>query len=226
MDTRFAIAGLSAVLALAAASGSAPASAQWYASGNIGLSSFGDADFTETGPGTAAAGEIDFDTGWGLNGAVGYAFGNIRVEGELSRRQADLDSLRLSSVTVGNVLLASGGTSALDGSVTAWGFMVNGWYDFVTGTPWVPTIGAGLGFANLNLQVDRVGSVATSYDESDTVFAYQIAVGLGYRVNPKTIVGVNYRYFATSDPEFASGAFTDQGEFSSHNLEVGMRYRF
>lgn len=226
MEHRVAICGLSALLAVAAASGPSPASAQWYASGHIGMTSVRDADFTETGPGTAATGDIDFDNGWGFNGAVGYTLGNIRVEGELSRRQADLDTLRLTSVSAGNVLLATGGTSSLDGSLTAWGFMVNGWYDFVTGTPWVPTIGAGLGFANLNLEVDRVGSVATSYDESDTVFAYQIAVGLGYRVNPRTIVAVNYRFFGTSDPEFTSGAFTDQGEFSSHNLEVGVRYRF
>jgi opacity protein-like surface antigen len=37
---------------------------------------------------------------------------------------------------------------------------------------------------------------------------------------------VTYRYFGTSDPEFTTGAFTSEGEFSSHNLEAGVRYRF
>jgi opacity protein-like surface antigen len=222
MHIKFAL----AVISMAAAVGPHAAAAQWYASGHIGITSVDDADFTETGPGVAAAGEIETDTGWGFNGALGYTFGNFRLEGEISRRQADTDTLRLSSVAIGNVLLAAGGTNTLDGSVTTWGFMANGWYDFVTGTPWVPTLGAGIGIANVNLEVDRVGSVATSYDESDTVFAYQVAVGLGYRINPKTILGFNYRYFGTSDPEFESGSFKDEGEFQTHNFEVGVRYRF
>jgi opacity protein-like surface antigen len=215
-----------AAAVIVAATLSGTATAQWYVSGNIGITSVNDADFSETGPGVAAAGEIETDTGWGFNGALGYAIGNLRFEAEISRRQADLDTLTLSSVTVGNVLLTASGSSALEGSVTTWGLMLNGWYDFVTGTPWVPTIGAGIGFADINLEVDRVGAVATSYDESDTVFAYQIAVGLGYRINPRTIVSLNYRYFGTSDPEFDTGSFTDEGEFQSHNFEVGVRYRF
>lgn len=218
--------GVATLFGVSAASLPAPAKAQWYASGNLGVTWVNDSDFTETGPGVAAAGEITFDTGWSFNGAVGRQFGNFRIEGEISRRQADTDTLGLSTLTVGNVLLASGGTSSIDGEVTTWGFMVNGWYDFPTGTAWVPTIGGGIGFANVNMEVNRVGSVATSFDESDTVFAYQIGVGLGYRVNPRMIVSVTYRYFGTSDPEFDVGSFTDEGEYQTHNIEVGLRYRF
>jgi opacity protein-like surface antigen len=185
-----------------------------------------DADFTERGPGVAAAGEITFDTGWSFSGAVGRQFGNFRLEGEISRRHADTDTLRLSTVTVGSVLLATGGSVSVDGEVTTWGFMANGWYDFPTGTAWVPTVGGGIGFANVNMEVNRVGAVATSFDESDTVFAYQFGVGLGYRVNPRMIVGVTYRYFGTGDPEFEVGSFTDEGEYQTHNIEVGLRYRF
>jgi opacity protein-like surface antigen len=58
------------------------------------------------------------------------------------------------------------------------------------------------------------------------VFAYQFGVGLGYRLNPRMIVGVNYRYFGTTDPEFEVGSFTDEGEYQTHNIEVGLRYRF
>jgi opacity protein-like surface antigen len=218
--------GIASAIGLSVAAVPAPAKAQWYASGNLGVTWVNDSDVTETGPGVAAAGELTFDTGWSFNGAVGRHFGNFRIEGEISRRQADADTLTLSTVTAGNVLLPVGGTSSVDGEVTTWGFMANGWYDFPTGTAWVPTVGGGIGFANVNMEVNRVGSVATSFDESDMVFAYQFGVGLGYRLNPRMIVGVNYRYFGTTDPEFEVGSFTDEGEYQTHNIEVGLRYRF
>lgn len=199
------------------------ASAQWYVEGNIGPSFFADSDWTDTGPGVSAAGEVTFDTGLMASGAIGmHLTSNLRVEGEVSWRQADLDEFSVTSLQG----VAVGGTANADGEASALGFMLNGWYDFNTGTPWVPFVGGGVGLAEVSAEIDSVGGVATSFDESETVFAYQFGGGVAYRFTPNLALTLSYRYFATEDPEFESGAFTDEAEFSSHTVAVGGRVQF
>jgi len=66
------------------------------------------------------------------------------------------------------------------------------------------------------------GSGLPNSNEDDTVFAYQVGVGVGYAVNEKINLDVKYRYFGTSDPEFD----TTEAEYSSHNVYVGIRVSF
>jgi opacity protein-like surface antigen len=205
---------------------SAGAHADWYVSGNVGANQILDSDLNETGSGISANGELEFDTGYGLNGAVGYGFNNFRLEGELSYRQADIDSLTVNSVTVGSIVVTSLGTFPVDGDISSLGFMANGWYDFDTGTDWVPYIGGGVGTAKINAEIGSIAGIPVNFDESDWVFAYQAGAGIGYNISPTVTVQLGYRYFATSDPEFESAGVTDEAEFQSHNIEVGIRFRF
>jgi opacity protein-like surface antigen len=202
------------------------AQAQWYASGNVGATFLNDSDFTDTFTGGAVAGEIGADTGYGISGALGYSWGNFGLEGEVSYRKNDLDDVSVNTLSIAGLLFTGLGTFSLDGETTALGFMANGWYNFATPGPWVPFIGAGIGVANISLDLDNIGGVAVSYDESDTVFAYQVGAGVGYKVTPKTMVNLSYRYFATHDPEFSDGVDNVETEYSTHNVMLGVTVRF
>ena len=52
-------------------------------------------------------------------------------------------------------------------------------------------------------------------DDDDTVFAYQLGAGLGYEINPNLTISLDYRFFATVDPDFTSRAGI---EFSTENM--------
>ncbi len=83
------------------------AKGKMYFAGSAGLSISTDVDF----PG----GNISFDPGWNITGALGYDMGMFRVEGEIGYRMIDVDE-----VTIGGVLFPA------DGDVTALTFMANG----------------------------------------------------------------------------------------------------
>ncbi len=227
LSKRFiAVAGL-AVLVGAGAPGTVPgARAQWYASANAGVSILRDYDITDTFAAGNATGEVDSDNGAVFSAAVGHAWGGLRVEGEFSYRKNDLDSVRVDTITVAGVVFTALGTFDFEGDTTSYGFMANGWYDFDTGSNWVPFVGLGVGVARLNLDIQSVAGVGVTYDESDTVFAYQVGAGLGYRVTPTMTVTLSYRYFATKDPEFDDGVDKIETEYASHNIMAGLVARF
>ena len=225
--TKYLLGGVCAFALFGAMAAISPqAHADWYVSGNVGATQITDSDLSESGTGISAEGELDFDTGYGVNGALGYGWNDFRFEGEISYRQADIDSLTVDSVTVGNIAVTSLGTFPVDGDVSSLGFMANGWYDFDTGTDWVPFVGGGVGTAQINADIGSVASIPVNFDESDWVFAYQAGAGIGYNLSATATVQLGYRFFGTSDPEFESAGVTDEAEFHSHNIEVGVRFRF
>ena len=189
-----------------------------YVSGFAGAVFLSDADVTDpTDPGTLSS-----DTGAGFGAAVGFSvLGYARVEGEIAYRTSDLDSHTDSS-----------STTALGGDTTALSFMGNAFYDLDLGLPVVPYVGAGVGLAiiSLDASIDFGGSTFQIMDDGDTVFAYQGIVGVAYEFSGGLAATLDYRYFATMDPELtetaAFGGETAEIEYASHNLTVGIRYQF
>ena len=118
------------------------------------------------------------------------------------------------------------GTANLGGDISSFGFMANGYYDFDAGDNWAPFLMAGIGGAKINLDATSVAGVAVTYDESDTVFAYQVGAGIGYNLSPTTAVNFQYRFFGTSDPSFNDGTVVIDGEYRSHNFWGGLTQRF
>ena len=64
------------------------AQAQFYVSGNAGVSTLMDSDTNSDG----LLGESTFDDGRVFTGAVGYSMGALRVEGEISHRKNDWEA--------------------------------------------------------------------------------------------------------------------------------------
>ena len=189
-----------------------PVYANWYGSIQAGANWLDDADTTISAGPAALSGDVEFDSGYTLSGAIGYAYpSGLRLEGELSYRNNDLDQ----SEGVG-----------LDGDVTATAVLANLWYDFKTGGKWKPYIGGGLGFAQVNLDLDGVEGISIGFDDNDWVFAYQLGAGVAFPISSKTMLSVDYRYFATSDPEFKDLGVKIDSEIRSHALMLGLRFGF
>ena len=178
---------------------------------NIGVAMLSDSDVTDsTIPGITI--DVEYDLGLALGAALGYDFGNTRLEGEISYQKNDFEKASLLWVDVD-----------LTGDITCLSLLMNGYYDFVNNSAFTPYLSAGLGFAKVEVNDLNVpGSGLPNSNDDDTVFAYQVGVGVGYAVNEKVTIDANYRYFATSDPEFD----TTEAEFASHNFLFGVRVNF
>jgi opacity protein-like surface antigen len=203
------VAGLFGLLSLAVASS---CFAGTYFAGNIGIVAVSDAAITSpewTATGWTDA-EISFDNGVGLSLAVGSTISDIvRAEGEFSYRKNDLDSLSYndSGVPVTNPISGDEGK--------AMSLMGNVFVDIKNDSAITPFLGLGLGFAKIELE-------AGGESKDDTVFAYQIILGTGFKVNDSTSIDVSYRYFATADPDFDGTEI----EFATHNFMAGVRLSF
>jgi len=206
----------------------APAMAEdgFYVSGNVGISSASDSDWTDTWTGASASGSTSYDNGAKLTGAVGHSFGNMRLEGELSYSKNDLDSMEVKSITVAGAVYTGSAVFNATGDATSLGFMANGYYDFETDSKWTPFLMAGLGAARQSLDIKSVGGVTVTYDESDTVFAYQAGAGVAYEISPTLDLGLSYRYSASADPTFDDGVDKIKSEFKTHNFLIGITHRF
>ena len=218
--------GFSGALLVGAFATPASAADGWYASGNVGASALQESSSKATITAGSATGDVDFDKGFGISGAIGHASGPLRLEGELSYRKNDLDQVKVKTVLAGTVLFTASSVLDLTGDVSSLGFMANAFYDFDAGDNWAPFVMAGLGGAKINLDAETVAGAAVTYDESDTVLAYQVGAGVGYNISPKTAVNLQYRLFGTSDPEFNDGTVTIDGEYLSHNFLIGVTHRF
>jgi opacity protein-like surface antigen len=182
-----------------------------YVSGNLGFAMASDSDLTDsTVPGITV--NTEFDTGLAFGAALGYNFSRFRVEGEISYQKNDVDKIGAQGV----FLDATGDARALS-------FLINGYYDFKNRSAFTPYISAGLGFAQVEFNdLDISGLGFSGSSDEDTVFAYQIGIGVGYAVTEKVTIDVKYRYFDTEDSEYD----TTEAEFTSNNFLFGVRVYF
>ena len=151
---------------------------------------------------------------------LGREFSLIRVEGEVGYVKADADTL--SSPQVGG-----GAARNASGSATTWSFMVNSYFDPDVSGKIKPYIGVGLGAVRVNLNSITAPGFTTA-DDSDTVFAAQGMAGVGYALTPTVLVSIGYRYFWSRDlslRDSAGTSYTSDGP-RSHNVDLGVRYRF
>lgn len=158
-----------------------------------------------TGPYVSAAAGIGFpslewygydvedalDSGLVLNGAVGYNFGSARLEAAVGYQSHDLSDFDDVNVSV------------LTG-------MANAYYDFDIDSSVRPYIMGGAGIASVDTNQDT---------DSETVFAWQVGAGLGFKIARNTTLDLGYRYLKPNKIE-------DSLEIESHNVMLGLRFQF
>ena len=194
------------VLAAIAFGGSAFAQdSGYYAQGNVGANFIvqDDIDVSIDGLGDFS-GSYDADTGYALGGALGKYFGNgFRSEIELTYRSNDISDVE-----------AEGEDLDTDGEITSTGIFLNGYYDFaVENSAFVPYIGAGLGYVNVDAEGDN-----------DGVFGYQFKGGVARPVGANGgLIGVEATYLGTSEVEFDVEGDTLKADYG--NTTLGVFYR-
>ncbi|MEM1196670.1 MAG: P44/Msp2 family outer membrane protein [Pseudomonadota bacterium] len=169
-------------------------------------------DFDAIATDTSLGWTTEFDTGFAINGQVGYAFDNgLRIEAELAFSQYDVDThsgLTVGGTDIDGVDVAVLTRAAADasnptvgdviadgqGDVTNFGLFGNVFYDIQTGSGFKPYVGAGVGFQSVD--VEYVPSGVDVGDESDTVFAYQLMAGASFEVTEKVEIFGQYTYRA------------------------------
>ena len=185
-----------------------------YGSFNAGVAKPADGNMTISGVGSA---ELEYDTSFTVGGAIGYRLGesgDYRVEGEVAYQNNEVDRIENNSLPYD---FGDGVLSSMEASMLT--FLLNGYIDFNYGSAFSWFFTGGLGFARIDgeMTVDGV-----SYDEDDTVFAYQAGVGAGYAVTETVTLDCKYRYLGTEDFNIEGGEI----EVLSHNITVGIRVAF
>ncbi|NHK27419.1 P44/Msp2 family outer membrane protein [Parvularcula flava] len=151
------------------------------------------------------SGSYDADTGYVLGGALGKHFGNgFRSDIELTYRSNSIGDFE-----------AEGQTFEADGDLSSLGVFLNGYYDFaVENSAFVPYIGAGLGYVNVDAE-----------DENEGVFGYQFKGGVARPVGASGgLVGLEASYLGTSDVEFDVDGDTLEVDYGNTSLQFFYRH--
>ena len=186
---------------------------------------------TDQSDGENDKGDINMKTGWLAGAKVGYLTpftGRIiAAELEYNHLESNYD----------NTKQYAGGT--IDGGMKADVLMVNliGRYP---GGRWHPYVGVGGGYANVKVN-DISGwaqnaKIMTIQGGSQGVFAYQFLAGVDFDITRNWMVGLGYKYLASSSMSFNTTASAADGSasipvnvdttYKSHNLVLTVGYNF
>jgi opacity protein-like surface antigen len=178
-----------------------------YLKGNVGIGMAMDADIDNM-PENAGTAKMTFDSGFLGTAALGYDFaGPFRTEVEYGWQKNDIDTLSYSNL-IGNIN---------QGDLKTQSIMMNGYYDVDTGSPWSPFVGAGIGWAKVDLNTP-----ALPFGDNDDVFAYQLMAGVSYNFSDQLALDAQYRFFDTQDATIQGADFST----TSNDLMLGIRYTF
>jgi len=123
------------------------------------------------------------DTGWAAGGKVGYDFVGPRVE---------LEAMYHSNTGTGVVAFPTGFAN-IRGRIDQLSVMANVLYDFFPAAVVTPYIGGGLGVAFVDQNIQGCNLCSTQ-------FAYQGILGVGYNATPALRIGLEGRYYGTTNP--------------------------
>jgi opacity protein-like surface antigen len=157
-----------------------------------------------------------FDLGPAGTVAVGHGFTNgVRVELEFASRKSGVDILDF-----GN----AGGESRARGDLRTLSLIANLLYDFDVVWPLRPFVGAGIGFARREFDVEQGG--ATFVDDRARSLAWQGVAGIGVDLTSKLAFTAQYQYWGTLGRlSFEDASGSDFETFQSvHTFMLGLRF--
>ncbi len=116
---------------------------------------------------------------------------------------------------------------------------LNTYWDFNTGTPFTPYIGAGIGAAFIKTEGNSSGSnpIEGSWDmdfgsKTVTNFAWNVGAGLGYDITDNWTVDLGYRFVGLGSVKTAKYHEGDEwiqmksSDLYQHQVALGIRYTF
>jgi len=163
-----------------------------YFRADVGPSFFQDGRLNKFGGSTRS--DVEFETGFAVDAAVGYAFNKyLAADFEFGFVGADIESVPGFFVN-DNTLLYNAP------------FLANVTLSYpIPRTIVTPYIGAGVGGSVTVFDTDGFGNSTDAVfgDDSDVVFAWQAFAGLRFDLNKQVSLGVGYKYFNTEDSSFS-----------------------
>jgi opacity protein-like surface antigen len=190
--------------------------------GNFYASIFGgaafvhDFDFESDMDDPPVEGVMRFDTGYSVDAALGYDFGNgLSIEGQVGYLTADLS----------DGSLGTDETDA-DGPASITYAMLNAWYGVDLGGI-TPFIGGGVGVASVALDGVFAEIPGSPIDDSEVTWAAQIGAGVSLDVTEDISLVGRYRYMMTGEIGLLDGAGdTNTGSASISIVDVGLKIAF
>lgn len=189
-----------------------------------------------------------------------YVLPNLRLEGELFYGFARVKKTVYSGTRVAGNAIPGKVNQPVKGNAKMLGGMVNAWYDIPLDSDWIPFVGGGIGvfhadFSGLKWNADLAArafarplipdcSDPTSQActgalsqvkgvrpaDKDTVFAYQVGGGVGYRASDTTTVQLSYKFQMAPGLQFdgknATATVKTKSSMRIHLFEIGFRYHF
>ena len=128
-----------------------------YMAADLGMASSSTSDLKSAG----TKGKTDFASALGYSAALGFGWGPLRMEGEASWREADVDSIEYARFSVAgqelpqDIVRAINSEVNLKGSRATLSLMANAWYDVDVGIGFTPYFGGGLGVQYVRYEIDR-----------------------------------------------------------------------
>ena len=192
--------------------------------------------------GTEVGWTTEFDTGYGLNAALGKRLrGGFRGEVEFSYESADVDthvgvSAAGLDLTAQDAAVLTGSETPLgatvgavvadgQGSLETIGLYANAYYDFANASAFTPYVGGGIGWNQTD--VDYSPSGVEIIDDSGSGFAWQVMGGASYQATDTTEIfgGIRYR---SSEAEVDASLFPAEFDVENDRVigEVGIRFGF
>jgi opacity protein-like surface antigen len=160
---------------------------------------------------------MHFDPGGVVGGTVGYRWGSLAAEAELSGRRGMFEREDLPT-----------GPIPLEGRYDAVSLMANVYYRFQNDMGFVPYLGTGAGVAFLSAKVSPPGS--PTLELSDTRAAFQAIAGIAFPVTQSAEIGLEYRYFVTDRPiysiDLGGVAGTANVGYNSSNVLLRLNWKF
>lgn len=186
----------------------------FYASVFGGAAMINDFDFVSSVNDTP--GSMRFDTGYNVDAALGYDFGNgLSVEAQVGYLNANA-----SGVTYG------GQDADVEGSASITYGMLNGWYGFDLGGI-TPFVGGGFGVASLAVDAFFPALPTASIDDSEVTWAAQVGAGVSFALTEDISLAGRYRYLTTGEVSLEDvDNDLNTGSASASIVDVGLKIAF
>ena len=192
--------------------GNNPLQSGLYFEGMLGVNVADDLDLENQDNGLEAVAEQNAGFLGGLTLGYNLPQGplNIRVEGEAAVRVNTVDEIE-----------DNGALIVLENAdVSSGTFMANAHLDYYIIPNFALTVGAGLGFTNVALDLAVI-------DDSATGFAYQGRAGARYSLDRNSTITLAYTYLAASELEVEGEAGEDfEFDYASHGFTLGYAFHF
>lgn len=110
-------------------------------------------------------------------------------------------------------------------------YMINGYYDFNTGTAFKPYVGVGAGMARVKLHARDLFDDSGNYvneitSASENTFAYSFAAGVSYDVTDDVAIDAGYRYTRTRKIFASEDGDSYATKQYANDFMIGVRYTF